>query len=110
MDFFFDFLTRLVSQLQSPTLGFLLGGMLLAACGSKLKIPQAIYQFIVFMLLMKIGLKGGMEIRNADLSDMFLPLIIATCIGIIVVLLGNALFSRIKSIQREDGIATAGLF
>ncbi|MDM7859814.1 sodium-dependent bicarbonate transport family permease [Alteromonas sp. ASW11-36] len=110
MDFLLEFGVRLVAQLQTPTIGFLVGGMLLAAFGSKLTIPSAIYQFIVFMLLMKIGLKGGMEIRNAELSDMLLPLIFATLIGIVVVLLGNAVFSLIKSVKKEDGIATAGLF
>lgn len=65
MELVVDFLARLVSQFQSPTLGFLIGGMLIAATGSQLKIPSAIYQFIVFMLLMKIGLKGGIEIRQA---------------------------------------------
>ena len=54
MEFLFDFLARLVSQFQSPTLGFLIGGMLVAALGSNLKIPNAIYQFIVFVLLMKM--------------------------------------------------------
>ena len=110
MEFFFDFLTRLVAQFQSPTLGFLLGGMLIAALGSNLKIPNAIYQFIVFMLLMKIGLKGGIEIREADLSDMFLPAVFSCVIGVTAVLFGSFVFSLIPSVKREDGIATAGLF
>ena len=110
MEFAVDFGLRLISQLQSPTIGFLIGGMLLAALGSKLTIPSAIYQFIVFMLLMKIGLKGGMEIRNAELSDMFLPMLFAVIIGVIIVLAGNFIFSLIKSVKRIDGIATAGLF
>ncbi|MEM1423455.1 MAG: sodium-dependent bicarbonate transport family permease, partial [Planctomycetota bacterium] len=58
-----EILSQFVAQLQSPTLAFLLGGFLLAALGSKLAIPSAVYQFVVFVLLMKIGLKGGIEIR-----------------------------------------------
>ncbi len=110
MDFVFDFLARLVTQFQSPTLGFLIGGMLIGALKSKLTIPNAVYQFIVFVLLMKIGIKGGIEIRHADLSAMMLPAISAVIIGVIVVLLGSFLFSLLPSIRREDGIATAGLF
>jgi hypothetical protein len=110
MEFLLEFGLRLLNQLQTPTIGFLVGGMLLAAFGSKLTIPSAIYQFIVFMLLMKIGLKGGMEIRNAELSAMLLPLLFAGIIGIAIVLLGNFLFSMIPSVKRLDGIATAGLF
>ncbi len=87
MEFLADFLLRLLAQFQSPTLGFLMGGMLLAAFGSKLTIPDAIYKFIVFMLLMKIGLKGGMEVRDANLVDMFLPAVITIVIGVVIVLL-----------------------
>ena len=69
MEFLADFFLRFLAQFQSPTLGFLIGGMLIAALKSKLKIPNAIYQFIVFMLLMKIGLDGGIEIREANLVE-----------------------------------------
>ena len=110
MEFLLDFLTRLVTQFQSPTLGFLIGGMVIAALGSNLKIPNAIYQFIVFMLLMKIGIKGGIEIREADLSTMLLPALMAVVIGVTIVLVGTFVFSLIPSVKREDGIATAGLF
>lgn len=110
MEFLYDFLMRLVAQFQSPTLGFLVGGMVIAALGSNLKIPNAIYQFIVFMLLMKIGLRGGIEIREADLAAMLLPAISAMIIGVSSVLIGSFVFSLIPSIKREDGLATAGLF
>ncbi|MCD8509524.1 MAG: sodium-dependent bicarbonate transport family permease [Bacillus sp. (in: Bacteria)] len=110
MEFLLDFLMRIIVQFQSPTLGFLIGGMVIAALGSNLKIPNAIYQFIVFMLLMKIGIKGGIEIRGGDLSAMFLPAVSTVIIGIIIVLIGSFIFSLLPSIKREDGIATAGIF
>ncbi len=110
MDFAIDFIVRFLTQFQSPALAFLIGGMLLAAFKSKLQIPNAIYQFAVFMLLMKIGMKGGMEIKNANLLDMALPALMAILIGISVVLLGTLFFSFIKSVKKEDGIATTGLF
>ncbi|QOY36469.1 sodium-dependent bicarbonate transport family permease [Anaerobacillus isosaccharinicus] len=110
MEFLFDFLMRFVAQFQSPTLGFLIGGMVIAALGSNLKIPNAIYQFIVFMLLMKMGIKGGIEIREADLNAMLLPAVSAVIIGITIVLIGSFFFSLLPGIKREDGIATAGLF
>ena len=59
MDFLSDFLTSFLGQLQSPTLGFLIGGMVVASVGSRLSIPDPVYKFIVFMLLMKVGLTGG---------------------------------------------------
>lgn len=110
MEFFLEFVSKLVSQFQTPTLAFLIGGMVIAAFRSKLSIPDAIYQFIVFMLLIKIGLKGGMELREANLADMFLPALFSVIIGIVIVYLGTFFFSLISSIKKEDGIATAGLF
>jgi len=110
MDFALDFLGRFLTQFQSPALAFLIGGMLLAAFKSKLVIPTAIYQFTVFMLLMKIGMKGGMEIRNAELSDMIIPAISAGLIGIIIVGAGSFILTRLPGVKTTDGIATAGLF
>ena len=110
MDLTVNFLITFISQFQSPALAFLIGGMLVAASGSKLQIPSAIYQFAVFMLLMRIGISGGMEIKQANLVDMILPAVITVIIGISIVLIGTFFFSRLKSIKKEDGIATAGLF
>lgn len=101
---------RLVTQLQSPTLGFLIGGMLIAAAGSKLTIPDSIYKFIVFMLLLKIGMKGGMEIRNAEITEMLIPAVFSVVIGVAAVSIGTFIFNLLPGIRKEDGIATAGLF
>lgn len=93
MELIFDFLRQFASQLQSPTLSFLIGGALLAAFGSKLTIPSPIYQFVVFVLLMKIGMKGGVEIRGAELSEMLLPAAISVVLGLLIVFLGHFIFS-----------------
>jgi hypothetical protein len=110
MEPLFDFLNQFAKQLQSPTLAFLIGGGLVAASGSKLKIPNPIYQFIVFMLLMKIGIKGGIEIRESEFSEMFLPALFSVVIGLVIVFLGNFIFSKLPGIRKEDGTATSGLF
>lgn len=110
MEFILDFLVKFVTQFQSPFLAFLIGGVVLAACGSKLKIPSAIYQFAVFMLLVRIGINGGMEIKEASFIDMLLPMAFAILIGIAIVFLGLLFFSKLPGIKKEDGIATAGLF
>jgi len=110
MDLLLEFFSRLITQLQSPTLAFLLGGMLLAATGSKLQIPDAIYKFCVFMLLMRIGLEGGMEIREANLAEMLLPAAIAVVVGVAIVVVGRYTLAALPGVRTEDGIATAGLF
>jgi len=110
VDFLSDFFVRFVAQLQSPTLGFLIGGMIVAALGSELVIPDPVYQFIVFMLLMKVGLTGGQEIRNANLVEMLLPAAFAVILGILIVFIGRYTLCKLPYVKTEDGIATAGLF
>ena len=104
------FAATFVSQLQQPTLAFLLGGIVLAALGSRLTIPDAIYRFIVFLLLITIGMEAGMEIRGAEWAAMLLPMGFAVLLGVGIVATGAALLTRLPRLQAEDGIATAGLF
>ncbi len=99
-----------VKQLQSPTLGFLIGGMVIAALGSELVIPEAICTIIVFMLLTKIGLTGGIAIRNSNLADMVLPAASAVIVGIVVVFIARYTLAKLPKVKTVDAIATGGLF
>ncbi len=110
MDILTTFLGQFFQQLQSPTLAFLLGGVFVAAMGSKLQIPNQIYQFVVFVLLMKIGMKGGVEIREANLTEMLIPALLSAVIGLLIVWIGHALLPKLPRIKPADGTATAGLF
>ncbi|MFP5270608.1 sodium-dependent bicarbonate transport family permease [Coleofasciculus sp.] len=110
MDFLSDFLMRFLAQLQSPTLAFLIGGIVIAALGSKLEIPDAIYKFIVFMLLIKVGLSGGIAIRNSNLLDMLLPALFAVVTGMLIVFIGRYTLAKLPNVKTVDAIATAGLF
>lgn len=110
MDFLSAFLMDFVKQLQSPTLGFLIGGMVIAALGSELIIPEAITQIIVFMLLMKIGLTGGQAIRNSNLTEMVLPALFAITVGVLVVFIARYTLAKLPKVNTVDAIATGGLF
>lgn len=110
MDLLNDLASTFAAQLQTPALAFLLGGMAVAALGSKLSIPDAIYRFVVFMLLMRIGLEAGMEIRGGDLGSILLPALAAALVGCLIVLAGRFTLPLLPGVRTEDGIATAGLF
>ena len=110
MDFVSLFVMDFVKQLQSPTLAFLIGGMIIAALGSELVIPDAICTIIVFMLLTKIGLTGGIAIRNSNLSAMVLPMICAVVVGILVVFIARYTLAKMPRVKVVDAIATGGLF
>ncbi|MEM9900216.1 MAG: sodium-dependent bicarbonate transport family permease [Pseudomonadota bacterium] len=110
MEVIADILTGFVSQMQKPTLAFLVGGMALAAFGSKLEIPEPVYKFIVFLLLMKVGLGAGISVREANLIELAVPAVAAAIVGIAVVLLGGQTLARLRGVTRIDAMATAGLF
>jgi hypothetical protein len=110
VDFLSLFVTDFVKQLQSPTLAFLIGGMIIAALGSELVIPESICTIIVFMLLTKIGLTGGIAIRNSNLAAMVLPMICAVVVGILVVFIARYTLAKLPKVKVVDAIATGGLF
>lgn len=110
MDILLDIATMLLGQLQKPTLAFLLGGMMLAALGSKLDVPEPVYKFVVMLLLLKVGLGAGISIREADLVALAVPAVCATLAGIAIVLLGSRTFARWRGVSKVDGLATVGLF
>ncbi len=110
MEFLSLFVTDFVKQLQSPTLAFLIGGMIIAALGSELVIPESICTIIVFMLLMKIGLTGGIAIRSSNLADMVLPMICAVVVGIAIVFIARFTLAKLPKVKVVDAIATGGLF
>lgn len=110
MDFLSNFLMDFVKQLQSPTLSFLIGGMVIAALGSQLQIPESICKIIVFMLLTKIGLTGGMAIRNSNLTEMVLPAAFSVTLGILIVFIARYTLAKLPKVKTVDAIATGGLF
>ena len=110
MDFWSLFLMDFVKQLQSPTLSFLIGGMVIAALGSQLQIPESICKIIIFMLLTKIGLTGGIAIRNSNLTEMVLPAAFAVAVGILVVFIARYTLAKLPKVKTVDAIATGGLF
>jgi uncharacterized protein len=110
VDFLSNFMMDFVKQLQSPTLAFLIGGMVIAALGSQLVIPEAICQIIVFMLLTKIGLTGGIAIRNSNLTEMVLPALFSVTAGVLIVFIARYTLAKLPKVRTVDAIATGGLF
>ena len=110
MDFVSLFVKDFIAQLQSPTLAFLIGGMIIAALGSELVIPESVCSIIVFMLLTKIGLTGGIAIRKSNLTEMVLPMIFAVVTGILIVFIARYTLAKLPKVKTVDAIATGGLF
>ena len=110
MDMMIEIATTIVAQMQKPTLAFLIGGMMLAALGSKLDVPEPVYKFVVMLLLLKVGLGAGISIREADLIALAVPAGLAAAVGIGIVLIGSGTLARWRGVSQMDGMATAGVF
>lgn len=110
MDIIVTIATTIFEQLQKPTLSFLIGGMLLAAMGSKFEVPEPVYKFVVILLLLKVGLGAGISVREADLISLLVPAIGAAIVGIAIVFLGSFTLARRKGVTQVDALATVGLF
>lgn len=110
MDLIAEIVTTVVTQLQKPTLAFLIGGMVLAALGSRLEVPEPVYKLIVLLLLMKVGLGAGIAVRQADVLSLLVPALGAAVAGVVIVLLGRVVLLRQRGVSEMDGMATAGLF
>lgn len=110
MDIFFDIASTIVRQFQQPTLAFLIGGMALAAFGSKFEIPAPVYKFVVVLLMLKVGLSAGISVREADLTELLVPAVLAVAVGISTVLIDMITLARWRKVDRMDAMATSGLF
>ncbi|MDJ0860423.1 MAG: sodium-dependent bicarbonate transport family permease [Dinoroseobacter sp.] len=110
MDLVLDILSTMVAQFQKPTLAFLIGGMMLAAMGSKFEVPEPVYKFIVILLLLKVGIGAGISVREAEFVELVIPAIGAAIVGVVIVLIGMRTLARWRGVSPMDGMATAGLF
>ena len=110
MDILADIVTTVVTQMQKPTLAFLIGGMMLAALGSKFEIPEPVYKFVVILLLLKVGIGAGISVREAELASLVVPALLAAGVGIAIVGLGRVTLARWRGVSETDGLATVGLF
>ncbi len=110
MDMLIEIAATLVAQVQKPTLAFLIGGMVIAAMGSKLEVPEPVYKFIVLVLLLKVGLSAGISVREADLWALAVPALLAALLGVAIVLIGGRALAAFRGVDRMDAMATAGLF
>lgn len=110
MEIIVTIIATVLVQLQKPTLSFLIGGMVLAAIGSRFQVAQPVYHFIVALLLLKVGLSAGIAIKSTAFLDLLVPASLAVLVGIAIVFIGKWTLARWPGVKSADGLATAGLF
>jgi hypothetical protein len=68
---------------SAPVLAFALG-ILAAALRADLRLPDAVYQATSMYLLLAIGIKGGVALREAGLSEVWAPVVASVILGVTI--------------------------
>lgn len=93
-------------QLDPIILFFLLGfgaGLLRA----EMRLPSAVYELLTVILLLAIGLKGGVELAEADLLHILPRLGAVVVMGIVLGLLAFGVLRLARGLPRSDAAAIA---
>lgn len=75
-----------------------LGGLL----KSDLRLPDQLYESLSIYLLFALGLKGGVELAKAVLSDLAVPLAAAILLGVLVPIVAYSILRKIGRFNQTD--------
>ena len=92
----------LANILSPPVLAFALG-LLAVTIKSDLRLPDPVYQAISIYLLLGIGIKGGVALRDANLADIWLPILVTIILGLLIPLgayVVSRWFTRLDPVNR----------
>lgn len=104
-------LTELVrDNLTSPAvLAFALGFLAVRVHGS-LRLPEQVATFLSTYLLLAIGIKGGLRLRDAALADMWAPVIAVLALGVITPLVTFVVARRFLRFEVANAASLAAHF
>jgi uncharacterized protein len=75
--------------------------------GADLRLPDPVYVFLSMYLLLAIGIKGGIGVRTADLTQIGPPALATLALGVVTPLLAFALLRVMTRLGRIDRAALA---
>jgi hypothetical protein len=81
-----------------PVLAFVLG-LIAVAVKSDLRLPEALYQGLSIYLLLGIGIKGGVALSEANLSEVALPIVGTLLLGVTIPVLAFWLVGRLTKLD-----------
>jgi uncharacterized protein len=93
------------ANLTSPAVLAFVLGMLAVAVKSDLRLPDALYSSLTIYLLLAIGIKGGVELSEADPSEVWLPALAAVGIGLTIPILLFPVLNKVLKLSRIDSAA-----
>jgi hypothetical protein len=97
-------------NLLSPVVLCFALGAIAALLKSDLELPDAFVTALSIYLLLAIGLKGGVELRNASLSQLILPIIVTIALGCAIPAWSYAVLRWLGKFEVADAAALAAHF
>ncbi len=97
----------MVESLLDPVVLFFLAGLMAGVAKSDLRLPEAIYEILSIYLLLAIGLKGGVELKEAPLSSVVSPSVGAVVLGMVIPFIAYFILRRLGRFSRPDSAAIA---
>jgi hypothetical protein len=95
-----------LSSLTSPAVLAFLLGVAAALLRSDLKLPDQVHGFLSLYLLLAIGLKGGVGLRDADAGDLALPVLATLVLGVVTPLIA---FGALRGLTRLGPVDRAAV-
>jgi uncharacterized protein len=89
-----------------PVLAFVLG-LLAVALKSDLRLPEALYQGLSIYLLLGIGIKGGVALSEANLAEVWLPILGTLGLGIVIPVMAFWLVGKLTKLDAVNRGALA---
>jgi uncharacterized protein len=96
-----------MQTLLDPVILFFLLGVTAGALRSDLRLPEALYETLSIYLLVSIGLKGGVQLAESDISGLVLPALATIALGLAIPPFAYAVLRRMGRFGRADAAAVA---
>lgn len=93
-----------------PVLLFFLFGLIAGLAKADLRLPPAIYDFLILLLLLTIGLKGGIELAQQSFSALAPQMLVVVAMGFLLTLLAFQVLSRVGRLSRPDAASVAAYY
>lgn len=84
-----------------PVLAFLLG-VLAASLRADLRLPDAVYQATSMYLLLAIGIKGGVALRESPIVEVIGPIVATVVLGVVIPLLAFVILRVVTKLGPVD--------
>lgn len=90
-----------------PVILFFLLGVAAGLLRSELRLPAPVYEFLSFLLLLTIGLKGGVELSKQSLSDLLPQIGAVALMGFVMPLLAFPVLRWVGRLPKADAASLA---